>query len=117
MNNVQKVSDITATDVAEYLKIPAPTEDVLSQMEVVLAIAKDTVLFQCNVLETEEDLDSRKCFIGAVFKECERFWYGDEAVDRDGGSKFLNNIYNMYKNRAYPSGQNKAENVKELIDA
>lgn len=116
MNNVQKVSDITATDVAEYLKIPAPTEDVLSQMEVVLVTAKDTVLVQCTALEKEEDLDRRKCFIGAVFKECERFWYGDDAVDRDGGSKFLNNIYGMYKNRAYPKEQNKTESAGKLID-
>lgn len=116
MNNLQKVSDITAADVAEYLKIPAPTDDILSQMEVALTIAKDTVLVNCNMLKDVEDLDQRKCFIGAVFKECEIYWYGEDAVA--GGGKFLNNIYSMYERRAYPKERNTGQNQNDrgLID-
>lgn len=116
MNNIQKVSDITALNVADYLKIPAPTEDILSQMDVALIVAKDAVLVQCTQLEKEEDLDSRKVFIGAVLIECARYWYGDDAIGKDGENNFLNRLYKMYKNRAYPQGQNKTETAKELID-
>ena len=64
MNNITKVSEITASDLAEYIRIDEP-EDELQTLNNMLSVAKTFIVNYTG--RASEELDSFSDFVIAVF--------------------------------------------------
>ena len=66
MQTITKVSDITATDIAEYMRLVEPDTSELNYIESCISVAKDYILKYTGI-ESEEDLDLYKDMVIVVF--------------------------------------------------
>lgn len=72
MNNITKVSEITANDVAEYLRLPEVSEDDTRLIEALMLTAKAFICSDTGI--AEDKLDDYKDFIIVVFVLCQDMW-------------------------------------------
>lgn len=70
MNAIQKISDITAADIAEYLRIPEPTEDDLKYINTLISVAKEYILKYTGI-ESLTALDAYTDIVIVVFVLCQ----------------------------------------------
>ena len=72
MNNITKVSEITANDVAEYLRLPEVSDDDTRLIEALMLTAK---AFICSYTGVAADkLDNYEDFIIVIFMLCQDMW-------------------------------------------
>lgn len=69
---INKVSDITATDVAEYLRLDDVTTSDTNTLNTMIAVAKSYISNYTGHTETE--LDSYKDFVIVVLILCQDMW-------------------------------------------
>ena len=70
VNTVNKVSDITAASLAQYLRIPELTADETSYLNTILKVAVDYILKYTGITDAEE-LDEYTDMIIVVYVLCE----------------------------------------------
>lgn len=69
MNEISKVSDITAQDVADYIRISEVTADDLNTLNTLIKVAKTYMVNYTG--RTEEDLDSHRDFVIVALILCQ----------------------------------------------
>lgn len=72
MNLITKVSEITAQDVAEYLRLPEVTEDDINTLNNLIGISKAFISNYTG--RTIEELDNYQDFVIVSFVLCQDMW-------------------------------------------
>lgn len=95
MNNLTKVSEITYSDVADYLRIVEVTEDYQITLNNLIGIAKTFIANYTG--HTIEELDDYQDFIIVVFVLCQDMWDNRTLyVDKATLSYPVETILNMH---------------------
>lgn len=97
MSAIEKVSDITATDVANYLRIAELTTDDTNFINTTIAVAKDYILKYTGI-EDSTELDKYKDMIIVVFVLCQDM-YDTRAlyVDNSNVNKVVDTILGLHQ--------------------
>ena len=85
MNTITKVSDITYTDIAEYLRLSEVTQSDQNYITTLINVAKTFIANYTG----QDDLDSYQDFVIVVFVLCQDM-YDNRAVYVEKGN--LNNV-------------------------
>lgn len=93
MNGITKVSDITNTDLAEYLRLDEVSEDDLAMLNVMLGVAKQFIVSYTG----RTDLDEFQDFVIAVFVLVQDMWDNRTMyVDKLNLNKVVQAILGMH---------------------
>ena len=93
--NISTVSQITAQDVAEYLRLIDPTQDDLNTLNTLLTVAK--VYIGEYTGRTIQDLDNYKDIIIVVFVLCQDMWDNRTLyVDTNNVNKVVESILGLH---------------------
>lgn len=93
--NIQKVSQITASDVAEYLRITDATQEDTNTLNTLLTVAK--VYIGEYTGRTIQDLDDYKDIIAVVLILCQDMWDNRTLyVDSSNVNKVVESILGLH---------------------
>lgn len=94
---VEKVSDITAQDIADYLRIPEPTTDDLNFITSTIGVAVDYILKYTGIKDAAT-LDTYKDMVIVVFVLCQDM-YDTRAlyVDNSNVNRVVENILGLHQ--------------------
>lgn len=97
MNAITKVSDITAQDVADYLRIAELTEDDENFITSIISVAVDYILKYTGI-EDAETLDTYNDMVIVVFVLCQDM-YDNRAmyVDTSNVNRVVENILGLHQ--------------------
>lgn len=97
MNAITKVSEITAQDVAEYLRIAELTEDDENFINSTISVAIDYILKYTGI-EDAETLDNYNDMVIVVFVLCQDM-YDNRAmyVDNSNLNRVVDNILGLHQ--------------------
>ena len=96
MTNITKISDITAADIAEYLRIATPTADDLKFINTTMRVAKDYILKYTGI--AADKLDDYEDLIIVVFVLCQdMFDTRAMYVDSNNVNKVVDTILGMHQ--------------------
>lgn len=97
MNAITKVSEITAQDVAEYLRIAELTEDDENFIKSTISVAIDYILKYTGIKDAET-LDTYNDMVIVVFVLCQDM-YDNRAlyVDNSNLNKVVENILGLHQ--------------------
>lgn len=95
MLNINKVSDITPEDVAEYLRLDEVTEDDINTLNTLILVAKDFI--QNYTGRSAEDLDTYVDLIIVVLVLCQDMWDNRAYyVDKTNLNAVVDSILHMH---------------------
>ena len=95
MNVINKVSEITAQDVAEYIRLTDPTQDDLNTLNTLLIVAK--VYAGEYTGRTIQELDDYKDIIIVILILCQDMWDTRALyVDTDNVNKVCESILGLH---------------------
>ena len=95
MNQISAVSQITAQDVADYLRISEVTTDDTNTLNILLTVAKSYIMQYTG--RTEEDLDNIQDFIIVVFILCQDMWDNRALyVDSNNVNRVVESILGLH---------------------
>ena len=93
MNAINKVSQITATDLAEYLRLPDPNSADTQLLENLLNVSKSFITDYTG----QSDLDAYQNYVIVVFVLVQDMWDNRSLyVDKNNLNKVVETILNMY---------------------
>ncbi len=93
MNNISKVSEITYSDLAEYIRLDELTQDDISTLNNLLGIAKTFILNYTG----REDLDAFQDFVIVVLVLVQDMWDTRTLyVDKTNLNKVVETILGMH---------------------
>ena len=72
MNTIEKVSEITYQDIAEYIRLDEITQDEINTLNNLIRIAKTYIMQYTG--RKEEELDDFNDFVIVVFVLCQDMW-------------------------------------------
>ena len=93
----EKVSDITAQDIADYLRIAEPTQDDLNFIDTTISVAKDYILKYTGI-EDLATLDTYNNMVIVVYVLCQDM-YDNRAlyVDNSNVNRVVDNILGLHQ--------------------
>lgn len=95
MNNISTVSQITASDVADYLRISETTESDLNTLNTLLTVAKTYVVQYTG--RTLADLDEFSDIVIVVLILCQDMWDNRALyVDENNANKVVESILGLH---------------------
>lgn len=97
MNTITKVSDITAQDIADYLRLAELTQDDENYITATISVAIDYILKYTGI-EDVETLDTYADMVIVVFVLCQDM-YDNRAmyVDNSNLNKVVENILGLHQ--------------------
>lgn len=97
MSEITKVSEITAQDVAEYLRIAELTQDDKNYITTIIGVAKDYILKYTGI-EDAEALDAYNDMVIVVYVLCQDM-YDNRAmyVDNSNVNTVVDNILGLHQ--------------------
>lgn len=109
MNNITKVSDITYSDIVDYLRLSEISQSDQNYLTTLINISKEYISKYTGI--TIEDLDNYPDFIIVVFVLCQNM-YDVRSLDVDNSSpnKVVDTILGMHQNNLLPIGENDETN-------
>ena len=109
MNNITKVSDITYSDIASYLRLSEITEADQNYLTTLINISKDYISKYTGIAIT--DLDNYADFIIVVFILCQSMYdVRSLYVDTTNQNKVVETILGMHQNNLLPTGETNETN-------
>jgi len=104
MNNISKISDITYSDIANYIRLSEVSESDQNYLTTLINISKDYILNYTGI--NENDLDNYTDLIIVVFVLCQDM-YDTRAmyVDNSNLNKVVETILGMHQNNLLPNGE------------
>lgn len=101
MNAIQKVSDITYSDIADYIRLSEITTDDQNTLEALLTVAKNFIANYTG--QALEDLDNFPDFVIVVLILCQDM-YDNRAlyVDKSNLNKVVDTILGMHSINLLP---------------
>lgn len=101
MNQINKVSDITASDVAEYIRLDEVTASETNILNSMIGISK--AFIQNYTGRTEEELDNYQDFVIVVLVLCQDMWDTRALyVDKTNLNKVVESILGMHSVNLLP---------------
>ena len=95
MNVINKVSDITAQDVADYLRLVEVTTDDINTLNTLLTVAKEYICQYTG--RTLEDLDTLSDVVIVVFILCQDMYDNRTLyVDSSNANKVVESILGLH---------------------
>ena len=95
MNEISKVSEITASDVADYLRLSEVTEDDTNTLNTMITVAKDFIVQYTG--RTQAELDNFQDFVIVVFVLCQDMWDNRQLyVDTSNVNKVIESILGLH---------------------
>lgn len=95
MNNITKVSDITYSDVADYIRLSEVTTDEINTLNSLIGISKTFISSYTG--RTANELDNFQDFIIVVFILCQDMWDNRTLyVDSNNLNKVVETILGMH---------------------
>ena len=96
MQQITKVSDITAADVAEYIRLPEVTADDINTLNNLLSVAKSYIANYTG--RSLEELDNYADFVIVVFVLCQDMWDNRTMyVDSGNVNKVVDSILGLHQ--------------------
>jgi len=93
MNNITKVSEITANDVATYIRLEEPDQDDMATLNTLLGVAKQYIIDYTG----QTDLDTYQDFVIVVLILCQDMWDNRTLyVDKLNLNKVVDTILGMH---------------------
>ena len=93
MNAISKVSDITAADLAEYIRLPDPDANDLQMLENLFSVSKNFILQYTG----QNDLDAFQDFVICVFVLVQDMWDNRSLyVDKSNLNEVISRILDMH---------------------
>lgn len=93
MTTITKVSEITAQDIAEYLRLDEVDESELAMLNTMLGVAKQFITDYTG----QTDLDKYQTFVDAVYVLCQDMWDNRTMyVDKLNLNKVVQAILGMH---------------------
>ena len=104
MNNINKISDITYSDIADYIRLSEVSESEQNYLTTLINISKDYILNYTGI--NESDLDNHTDLIIVVFVLCQDM-YDTRAmyVDNSNLNKVVETILGMHQTNLLPNGE------------
>ena len=101
--NISTVSQITESDVAEYIRLSDPTQDDLNTLNTLLTVAK--VYIGEYTGRTIQDLDNYRDIIIVVLILCQDMWDNRTLyVDKSNVNKVVESILGLHSINLLPTG-------------
>lgn len=101
MNAIEKVSDITYSDVADYLRLSEVTAADQNTLEALLSVAKNFIINYTG--QTEQSLDDFPDFVIVVLILCQDMWDNRALyVDKSNLNKVVDTILGMHSVNLLP---------------
>ena len=101
--NISTVSQITAQDVAEYIRLSDPTQEDLNTLNTLLTVAK--VYIGEYTGRTIQDLDNYRDIIIVVLILCQDMWDNRTLyVDKSNVNKVVESILGLHSINLLPTG-------------
>lgn len=101
MTNINKVSEITTSDIAEYLRLSEVTADDENTLETLLSVAKSFISKYTG--QTEQSLDDFPDFVIVVLVLCQDMWDNRTLyVDKSNLNKVVDTILGMHSINLLP---------------
>ena len=95
MNNIAKVSDITYTDVADYIRLDEVNQDAINTLNNLINISKTFISFYTG--RTAAELDNFQDFVIVVLILCQDMWDNRTLyVDKTNLNKVVETILGMH---------------------
>ncbi len=102
MNTIAKVSEITAADVAEYLRLPEVTAADENTLGNLIGVAKTFITNYTG----QADLDNFQDFVIVVFILCQDMWDNRTLyVDKSNLNKVVDTILGMHSVNLLPEAE------------
>ena len=102
MEAITKVSDITVTDIADYLRLPEVSESDMAFLGNILGVAKTFVQSYTG----QTDLDNFQDFVIVVFVLCQDMWDTRTLyVDKSNLNKVVDAILGMHSINLLPEAE------------
>ena len=95
VSEVMKVSDITVTDVTDYLRIPEITDEITSLLTTALNVAKQYVMSYTGL--NAEEMDAHEDLVIVIYVLCQSM-YDDRTmyVDKSNINNVVESILNLH---------------------
>ncbi|MBQ3298581.1 MAG: phage gp6-like head-tail connector protein [Methanobrevibacter sp.] len=104
MNNINKISDITYSDIADYIRLSEVSEDEQNYLTTLINISKDYILNYTGI--DNADLDNYKDLIIVVFVLCQDMYDNRSMyVDNSNLNKVVETILGMHQLNLLPNGE------------
>lgn len=101
-NTITQVSDITANDVADYLRLPEVTAADTATLQTMLGVAKNFIAKYTG----QTDLDAFQDFVIVVFILCQDMWDNRTLyVDKTNLNKVVDTILGMHSINLLPEAE------------
>ncbi len=95
MNEIEKVSDITYQDIADYIRLSELTEDDINTLNNLINISKNFIINYTG--RTEQELDEYNDFVIVIFILCQDMWDNRTLyVDKSYMNKVVETILGMH---------------------
>lgn len=95
MNEITKVSDITYTDVAKYIRLDELTQDEINTLITLINISKNFIINYTG--RTAEELDNYQDFVIVVLILCQDMWDNRTLyIDKSNLNKVVDTILGMH---------------------
>lgn len=103
MNNINKISDITYSDIADYIRLSEVSEDEQNYLTTLIEVSKSFISNYTGI--TLNNLDNYTDLIIVVFVLCQSM-YDDRSlyVDNSNLNKVVETILGMHQNNLLPNG-------------
>lgn len=102
MNPITKVSEITAADIADYLRLPEVTEADTNTLNNMLGVATNFIAKYTG----QTDLDDFQDFVIVVFVLCQDMWDNRSLyIDKSNLNKVVDTILGMHSINLLPEAE------------
>lgn len=104
MNNIQKISDITYSDIANYIRLSDISEDEQNYLTTLINISKNYILNYTGI--DEDNLDNYADLIIVVFVLCQDMYDNRTMyVDNSNLNKVVETILGMHQRNLLYNGE------------
>jgi hypothetical protein len=103
MNNINKISDITYSDIADYIRLSEVSEDEQNYLTTLIEVSKSFISNYTGI--ALENLDNYIDLIIVVFVLCQSMYDNRSLyVDNSNLNKVVETILGMHQNNLLPNG-------------
>lgn len=102
MNNITKISEITYTDIADYIRLDSPSTSEINTLNTLINISKNFISNYTG--RTAQELDNYQDVVIVVLILCQDMWDNRTLyVDKGNLNKVVETILNMHCNNLLPT--------------
>lgn len=102
MNEISKVSDITAQDIADYIRLSEVSADDINTLNTLLTVSKTYIMQYTG--RTEEELDSYQDFVIVCLILCQDMWDNRALyIDKSNINRVVESLLDLHSVNLLPT--------------